>query len=64
MNDMQKMLKKMVVAVISEDENLEERTIDTRIDELSKFPVYPRKKLMKCVQLLSQSFLLNWIREF
>ena len=29
MNDMQKMLKKMVVAVISEDENLEERTIDT-----------------------------------
>ena len=35
MNDMQKMLKKMVVAVISEDENLEERTIDTRIDELS-----------------------------
>ena len=39
MNDMQKMLKKMVVAVISEDENLEERTIDTRIDELSKFPM-------------------------
>ena len=27
---MQKMLKKMVVAVISEDENLEERTIDVR----------------------------------
>ena len=33
MNDMQKMLKKMVVAVISEDENLEERTIDTKISD-------------------------------
>ena len=40
MNDIQKVLKNMVVVVIAMDENLQEHTIDDKIDEVCGLPMF------------------------
>ena len=40
MNEMQKMLKNMVVMVIATNDDLEEHTIDEKIDEVRGLPMF------------------------
>ena len=62
MNDLQKMLKDMVVVSISAKDVVEEQFVDGRIDEIKGLPLFAKlttHKLMRCVLLLKRMFQLS-----